>query len=111
MWTYINWGRAMARTRPVLLVVDDLQWVDRHTADVLRFVAAPVDDLPLRMAQRSDSIFRCSREVVEAIDADQRRLRKAERARLAADGLDGDELAARLDAHASANAPLPCLTV
>jgi len=43
------------------------------------------------------AVFACTREVAEAIVADQQRLRDAERARLAAEGLDGDELTARLD--------------
>jgi hypothetical protein len=43
------------------------------------------------------AVFRCTREVAEAVIADQQRLRGAERARLAADGLCDDELTARLD--------------
>lgn len=42
--------RALARTRPLLVVVDDLQWVDEASADALAFAAARVDDLPVHMA-------------------------------------------------------------
>lgn len=31
--------RRIAETRPIALIVDDLQWVDRSTVDVLVFVA------------------------------------------------------------------------
>ena len=34
----LNLIRAMAARRPLLLVVDDLQWMDRSSADVLSFV-------------------------------------------------------------------------
>jgi hypothetical protein len=45
----LNLFRVLARSRPLLLVVDDLQWVDGASADVLRFVASRVDDVPVRM--------------------------------------------------------------
>ncbi|WP_027346242.1 AAA family ATPase [Hamadaea tsunoensis] len=41
--------RRLAGTQPILLVVDDLQWVDAPSADVLRFVARRVNDAPIRM--------------------------------------------------------------
>ncbi len=43
------------------------------------------------------AVFACTREVAEAIVTEQQRLREAERLRLQADGLDDDELTARLD--------------
>ncbi|GII21848.1 hypothetical protein Pme01_14450 [Planosporangium mesophilum] len=42
--------RALARSRPLLVVVDDLQWVDEASADVLRFVSSRVDDVPVQVA-------------------------------------------------------------
>jgi AAA ATPase domain len=42
--------RAMAEIRPVLLLVDDLDCLDEASADVLRFVAHRVEDLPILMA-------------------------------------------------------------
>ncbi|HEV7897333.1 MAG TPA: ATP-binding protein [Planosporangium sp.] len=41
--------RTLARSRPLLLVVDDLQWVDEASADVLRFVSSRVDDVPVQL--------------------------------------------------------------
>jgi hypothetical protein len=46
----LNLFRVLARSRPLLLIVDDLQWVDEASADVLRFVAPRVEDLPVQMA-------------------------------------------------------------
>ncbi len=43
------------------------------------------------------AVFRCTREVAEAIVADQNRMREAERARLAAAGITGRELQQRVD--------------
>ena len=43
------------------------------------------------------AVFRCTRDVADAIIADQQRARETERARLAADGLTGDALTAALD--------------
>jgi predicted ATPase len=42
--------RVLARSRRLLLVVDDLQWVDEASADALRFVASRVDDVPVHLA-------------------------------------------------------------
>ncbi|NJC71021.1 ATP-binding protein [Planosporangium thailandense] len=42
--------RALARARPLLVVVDDLQWVDEASADVLEFAATGVDDVPVHLA-------------------------------------------------------------
>jgi AAA ATPase domain len=39
----------LGQTRPSLLVVDDLDRLDEPTADVLRFVAAHVGELPIQM--------------------------------------------------------------
>jgi DNA-binding CsgD family transcriptional regulator len=41
--------RRLAADGPVLLVVDDLQWVDAPSAEVLSFVARRVGELPLRL--------------------------------------------------------------
>jgi hypothetical protein len=46
----LNLFRVLARDHPLLLIVDDLQWVDEASAEVLRFVAPRVDDLPVQMA-------------------------------------------------------------
>jgi len=46
----LNLIRVLARSRPLLLIVDDLQWVDEASSDVLRFVASRVEDLPVQMA-------------------------------------------------------------
>jgi len=46
----LNLLRVLARERPLLLIVDDLQWLDEASAEVLRFVAPRVDDLPVQMA-------------------------------------------------------------
>jgi AAA ATPase domain len=46
----LNLLRVLARDLPLLLIVDDLQWVDEASAEVLRFVAPRVDDLPVQMA-------------------------------------------------------------
>jgi len=55
------------------------------------------------------AVFRCTREVAEAIVvADQQRLREAERIRLAAAGLDGDQLIRETAAEPSAEAALSC---
>src|SRR5262245_53956528 len=39
--------QAAARTQPVLLLVDDAQWLDRASADALRFVMRRVHDQPV----------------------------------------------------------------
>jgi len=41
--------RSLSRERHTVLVIDDLQWVDEPSADVLRFAAAQVEELPVRM--------------------------------------------------------------
>src|SRR5207244_501223 len=41
--------RALAARCPVLIVLDDLQWVDEPSAGVLRFVARRVEGLPVRV--------------------------------------------------------------
>jgi hypothetical protein len=46
----LNLIRVLARSRPLLLIVDDLQWVDEVSADVLRFIAPRIEDLPVAMA-------------------------------------------------------------
>ncbi|MGC9670373.1 ATP-binding protein [Planosporangium sp. 12N6] len=46
----LNLVRFLARSRPLLLAVDDLQGVDPASADVLRFVSTRVDDVPVQLA-------------------------------------------------------------
>jgi hypothetical protein len=46
----LNLFRVLARSRPLLLIVDDLHLIDEASADVLRFVAPRVEDLPVQMA-------------------------------------------------------------
>jgi hypothetical protein len=46
----LNLFRVLAFSRPLLLIVDDLQWVDEASSDVLRFVASRVEDLPVQIA-------------------------------------------------------------
>jgi DNA-binding CsgD family transcriptional regulator len=48
--------RALAMDRPVLIAVDDVQWLDHPSADVLSFIARRLGDDPvaLLLAQRTD---------------------------------------------------------
>ena len=48
---------AIARSGPILIMVDDLQWLDQESIDVLAFVARRVDGggVGMIMAQRSDA--------------------------------------------------------
>jgi len=48
---------AVARSGPILILVDDLQWLDQESIDVLAFVARRLDSGGIGMitAQRSDS--------------------------------------------------------
>ncbi|HZB77655.1 MAG TPA: AAA family ATPase [Solirubrobacteraceae bacterium] len=51
---------ALARTGPALLILDDLQWSDEATLEVLAALAAPLAELPLLViaAYRSDGLPR-----------------------------------------------------
>lgn len=44
-----NLLRLLADAQPLLLVVDDIQWLDAASVEVLRFVAATVGHLPIQM--------------------------------------------------------------
>ena len=46
----LNLLRVLARARSLLLIVDDLQWVDPASAEVLQFVAPRVEDLRVQIA-------------------------------------------------------------
>ena len=41
---------ALAERRPLALVVDDAQWADRSSLEVLAYLARRIDDLPLLIA-------------------------------------------------------------
>ena len=43
---------ALAERRPLVLVVDDAQWADRSSLEVLAYLARRIDDLPLLIARR-----------------------------------------------------------
>lgn len=50
--------RELARGRPVLIAIDDIQWLDPASSSVLEFVARRVSDLPVRFLIAR----RCARE-------------------------------------------------
>ena len=43
---------ALAERRPLALVIDDAQWADRSSLEVLAYLARRVEDLPLLIARR-----------------------------------------------------------
>jgi DNA-binding CsgD family transcriptional regulator len=45
---FLNGLRALAARRPVLVAVDDVQWLDAPSADALTFVARRLEDEPVR---------------------------------------------------------------
>jgi DNA-binding NarL/FixJ family response regulator len=53
--------RVLAAAGPVLIILDDAQWIDEPSAGVLRFVARRVSELPVRVlaAERGPSPTRC----------------------------------------------------
>ncbi|XVV15029.1 AAA family ATPase [Actinoplanes sp. CA-131856] len=50
----------LTRTQPLCLAVDDAQWLDHATAEVLSFVAAGVHDRPLLLLVAGDGVDRLS---------------------------------------------------
>jgi DNA-binding CsgD family transcriptional regulator len=56
----LDFFTALATTRPLLLLLDDLHWADSASLDLLRFLARSLSDLPLAIlaTYRSDELTR-----------------------------------------------------
>jgi DNA-binding CsgD family transcriptional regulator len=56
----LDYFTALATTRPLLLLLDDLHWADPASLDLLRFLAHSLSDLPLAMlaTYRTDELTR-----------------------------------------------------
>ena len=54
---------AIAERRPLALVVDDAQWADRSSLEVLSYLARRVDDLPLLLLSAPAPTTRTPRRI------------------------------------------------
>jgi hypothetical protein len=63
--------RALAASGPVVVAIDDVQWLDVPSARVLAFVVRRLEDAPIRflVALRRPGFRRQARERVQAVDA------------------------------------------
>ena len=67
--------RSAALKRPLVLAIDDAQWLDRWSAAVIAFALrrlSPADHVTALVARRTGDEEDASRSLVEAVAADQR---------------------------------------
>lgn len=93
--------RRLARTGPVLLVVDDLQWLDEPSAEVLAFVARRLDGLPVRVV--------AAERVSEGGQPERLRCCPPGTAEIPVPPLAADDVARLLGGVAGGDLPLPLL--
>jgi DNA-binding CsgD family transcriptional regulator len=91
--------RELSARTPVWLVIDDLQWVDRPTAQVLGFVSRRTADLPIRVLAAERAPERGAPAYAELVPPGS--------AELAVTPLSLADLSAVLDRYTGARLPLP----